>query len=75
MLTKLLKYEWKTTARVLLPVGGGVLAFTVITGVVNAILNRQNGLPALVDFFQAALNMIALLVLIFMLGVCVFVNV
>lgn len=75
MLRKLLKYEAKTTARVLLPVGGGVLAFTVITGLVNAILNSQSSLPALVNFFQAALNMIAVLVLVFMMGVCVFVNV
>lgn len=75
MLTKLLKYEAKITARILLPVGGGVLAFTVITGLVNAILNSQSNLPALVNFFQAALNMIAVLVLIFMMGVCVFVNV
>lgn len=35
MLTKLLKYEWKTTARVLLPIGGGVLGFTLITSLVN----------------------------------------
>lgn len=75
MLTKLLKYEWKTTARVLLPIGGGVLIFTMVTGLANALLNRQSNLPAMVDFFQAMLNMIAVLVWIFLLAACVFVNV
>lgn len=75
MLTKLLKYEGKTTARVLLPVGGGVLAFTIVTGLANAVLNSLHDLPAMVNFFQAVLNMIAILALVFVLGACVFVNV
>ena len=50
MLTKLLKYEWKTTARVLLPVGGGVLAFTIVTGLANAVLGSQQDLPGLIEF-------------------------
>lgn len=75
MLTKLLKYEGKTTARVLLPVGGGVLAFTIVTGLANAVLNSLNDLPEMVEFAQATLNMIAILALVFALGVCVFVNV
>lgn len=75
MLTKLLKYEWKTTARVLLPIGGGVLIFTILTGLANMLLNRQSNLPDMVAFFQAMLNMIAVLVWIFLLAACVFVNV
>ncbi len=75
MLTKLLKYEGKTTARVLLPVGGGVLAFILVAGMANAVLNSLSGLPDLVEFAQATLNMIAILALVFALGVCVFVNV
>ena len=75
MLTKLLKYEGKATAHVLLPVAGGVLAFTIVAGLANAVLNNLGDLPALVNFFQAMLNMIAVLALIFVLGVCIFVNV
>lgn len=75
MLTKLLKYEWKTTARVLLPVGGGVLAFTIVTGLANAVLGSQQDLPGLIGFLQAALNFIDVLALIFVVGACVFVNV
>lgn len=75
MLTKLLKYEWKTTARILLPVGGGVLAFTIVTGMANAVLGSQQDLPGLIEFLQAALNFIDVLALVFVLGACVFVNV
>lgn len=75
MLTKLLKYEAKTTARVLLPIGGGVLAFTLITGLANAILNSWSELPTAVEWMQALLNVAAVLALIFVSGVCVFVNV
>lgn len=75
MLTKLLKYEGRTTARILLPVGGGVLAFTIVTGLANTVLNNLHDLPAMVDFFQAVLNMIAILALVFVLGACIFVNV
>lgn len=75
MLTKLLKYEWKTTARILLPVGGGVLAFTIVTGLANAVLNSQQNLPQLIEFLQAALNLIDALALVFVGGACVFVNV
>lgn len=75
MLTKLLKYEGKATAHVLLPIAGGVLAFTIVAGLANAVLNNLGDLPALVNFFQAMLNMIAVLALIFVLGVCIFVNV
>lgn len=75
MLTKLLKYEWKTTVRILLPVGGGVLAFTIVTGLANAVLNSQQNLPQLIEFLQAALNFIDALALVFVGGTCVFVNV
>lgn len=75
MLTKLLKYEAKTTARVLLPIGGGVLAFTLVTGLANTILNSWSELPTAVEWMQALLNVAAVLALVFVSGVCVFVNV
>ena len=48
MLTKLLQYEGKTTARVLLPIGGGVAVFSLMTGIMNFLLDRPN-MPNLVD--------------------------
>ena len=56
MLTKLLKYEWKTTARVLLPIGGGVLGFTLITSLVNHLLNGYEAWPQVAVWLQDLLN-------------------
>lgn len=75
MLTKLLKYEGRTTARVLLPVGGGVLVFALITSLVNFILDRQTAVPEMAWWLQALLNMVAALALFFVVAACVFVNI
>lgn len=75
MLNKLLRYEIKVTARALLPIGGGVLVFTLVTGLANLILNSQQDLPSLVEFAQALLDFAAILALVFVVGACVFVNV
>lgn len=75
MLTKLLKYEAKTTARVLLPIGGGVLAFTLVTGVVNFILGQSASLPQGAEWLRDLMLVVDVLALIFVLGAGVFVNV
>ena len=75
MLNKLLRYELKVTARTLLPVGGGVLAFTVVTSLVNAVLNSKSNLPDMVEFLQALLLFAAGLALLLVVTACVFVNV
>lgn len=75
MLTKLLKYEWKTTARVLLPIGGGVLGFTLITSLVNHLLNGYEAWPQVAVWLQDLLNVATVLAWIFVLGACVFLNV
>lgn len=75
MLTKLLKYEGKTTARVLLPIGGGVLAFTLLTGLVNFILDQPASLPSVAEWLRDLMLAVDVLALIFVVGACVFVNV
>lgn len=75
MLMKLLKYEGKATARVLVPVGCGVLVFTLLVGLANTVLNRQENLPTLLTILQILLNMIAGLGLLFAVGACVFMQV
>lgn len=74
MLTKLLKYEWKTTARVLLPVGAGVLGFSLLTGLMNLLLDYPD-LPGAVDWLKGTVSVLAVLALIFVVGAVVFVNI
>lgn len=75
MLTKLLKYEGKTTARVLLPIGGGVLVFTLVTGLVNSILGQSASLPQGVEWLRDLMLVVDVLALLFVVGACLFVNV
>lgn len=74
MLMKLLKYEWKTTARVLLPVGAGVLGFSLLTGLMNLLLDYPK-LPEVVGWLKGTVSVLAVLALIFVAGAVVFVNV
>lgn len=74
MLTKLIRYEWKTTARVLLPIGGGVLVFSLMTGFMNLLLD-QPGLPAPLEWLQDVVGFLAGLGLLIVLGACVFLNI
>lgn len=74
MLTKLLQYEGKTTARVLLPIGGGVAVFSLMTGIMNFLLDRPD-IPNLVDGLRDLVVAVAVLALMFFLVACVFVNI
>lgn len=74
MLTKLLQYEGKTTARVLLPIGGGVAVFSLMTGIMNFLLDRPN-MPNLVDGLRGLVVVVAVLALMFSIAACIFVNI
>ena len=74
MLTKLLQYEGKTTARVLLPIGGGVAVFSLMTGIMNFLLDRPN-MPSLVDGLRGLVVVVAVLALMFSIAACIFVNI
>lgn len=74
MLTKLIAYEWKTTARVLLPIGGGVLVFSLMTGIMNLLLDRPD-LPAPLEWVEGLVWFIEVVALVVVLGACVFLNI
>lgn len=74
MLTKLLQYEGKTTARVLLPIGGGVAVFSLMTGIMNFLLDRPN-MPNLVDGLRGLVVVVAVLAIMFSIAACIFVNI
>lgn len=75
MLTKLLKYEYKTTARTLLPIGGGVLALCLLSGVLNRLLEPVPDLPVLLQWTCALLSAATAMALVFVFAACIFVNV
>ena len=75
MLTKLLKYEYKTTARTLLPIGGGVLGLCLLSGVLNRLLEPVPDLPVVLQWTCALLSAATAMALVFVLAACFFVNV
>ena len=75
MLTKLLKYEYKTTARTLVPIGLGVLGLSLLSGLLSRLLEPVPDLPAALDWTQGLLAGAVVLALVFVLAACFFVNV
>lgn len=75
MLTKLLQYEAKATARVLLPVYGGVLALCLLTGICDRLNVPLTDLPGVLGWLGALLALLTVLALVFVLAACFFVNV
>lgn len=75
MLTKLLQYEYKTTARTLVPIGGGVLGLCLLSGVLNRLLEPVPDLPVVLQWTCALLSAATAMALVFVLAACFFVNV
>ena len=75
MLTKLLQYEYKTTARILVPIGLGVLGLSLLSGLLSRLLEPVPDLPAALDWTQGLLAGAVVLALVFVLAACFFVNV
>lgn len=75
MLTKLLKYEYKTTARTLVPIGLGVLGLSLLSGLLSRLLEPVPDLPAALDWTQGLLAGAVVLALVFVFAACFFVNV
>lgn len=75
MLTKLLQYEYKTTARTLVPIGLGVLGLSLLSGVLNRLLEPVPDLPVVLQWTCALLSAATAMALVFVLAACFFVNV
>ena len=74
MLTKLLKYEIKTTSRMLLPIGGGVLVFNLLTGILTRLMGGGIESDAL-NWLYALVAFLAVLGIVVIIGACFFVNI
>lgn len=75
MLTKLLKYEFKATGRIILPIAGGVLILNLISDIFGRFLANASREIPLVGVFTALLAGLALLGLVAVLFVCFFLGI
>ena len=75
MLTKLLKYEFKATGRVILPIAGGVLVLNLISSLLGHFVNNTGHTMPWVGFLTALLTLATFLGMLAVLAVCFFASV
>ena len=75
MLTKLLKYEWKATGRVILPIAGGVLVLNLVSSLLGHFVNNTSHTMPWVGFLTALLTVATFLGMLAVLAVCFFASV
>ena len=75
MLTKLLKYEWKATGRVILPIAGGVLVLNLVSSLLGHFVNNTGHTMPWVGFLTALLTLATFLGMLAVLAVCFFASI
>ena len=75
MLTNLLKYEFKATGRVVLPIASGVLVLNIFTGILSHFIQNTSDRFPLAGLALVLLNLAALVSLLVVLAVCFFIEV
>ena len=75
MLTNLLKYEFKATGRVILPIASGVLVLNIFTGILSHFIQNTSDRFPLAGLALVLLNLAALASLLVVLAVCFFIEV
>lgn len=75
MLTKLLKYEFKATSRVILPIAGGVLVLNLVSDLLGHYVNNTGHTMPWVGVFMALLTLAAFLGMLAVLAVCFFASI
>ena len=75
MLTKLLKYEFKATGRVILPIAGGVLVLNLVSSLLGHFVNNTGHTMPWVGFLTALLTVATFLGMLAVLAVCFFASV
>lgn len=75
MLTKLLKYEFKATSRIILPIAGGVLVLNFVSDLLGHFVNNTSHETPWVGIFTALLTLAAFLGILAVLAVCFFASV
>lgn len=75
MLTNLLKYEFKASGRVVLPIASGVLVLNIFTGILSHFIQNTSDRFPLAGLALVLLNLAALVSLLVVLAVCFFIEV
>ena len=75
MLTKLLKYEFKATGRIILPIAGGVLVLNFVSDLLGHFVNNTGHTMPWVSFLTALLTVATFLGILAVLAVCFFASI
>lgn len=75
MLTKLLKYDFKATGRIILPIAGGVLLLNFVSDLLGHFVNNTSHTMPWVGVFMALLTLATFLGMLAVLAICFFASV
>ena len=75
MLTKLLKYDFKATGRIILPIAGGVLLLNFVSDLLGHFVNNTGHTMPWVGVFMALLTLATFLGMLAVLAICFFASV
>ena len=73
MLTKLLRYEFKSTGRVVLPIAAGVLVLNIFTNILSHFIQNTSDRLPLAGVAMALLALASAVSLLVVLAICFFV--
>lgn len=72
MLTKLLRYEFKSTGRVVLPIAAGVLVLNIFTNILSRFVQNTSDRLPLAGVAMALLALASAVSLLVVLAICAF---
>lgn len=70
MLTKLLKYDFKATGRIILPIAGGVLLLNFVSDLLGHFVNNTGHTMPWVGVFMGLLTLATFLGMLAVLAIC-----
>ena len=75
MLTKLLRYEFKSTGRVVLPIAAGVLVLNIFTNILSRFVQNTSDRLPLAGVAMALLALASAVSLLVVLAICFFIEI
>lgn len=75
MLTKLLKYDFKATGRIILPIAGGVMVLNLVSDLLGHFVNNTGHTMPWVGVFTALLTLATFLGMLAVLAICFFASI
>ena len=75
MLTKLLRYEFKSTGRVVLPIAAGVLVLNIFTNILSHFVQNTSDRLPLAGVAMALLALASAVSLLVVLAICAFIEI